>query len=399
MGYLQTKAHVSGLGASVGQAAGWGCSLRRAAACAAGSPVAAMNIREYRRVVPACPARGGTITTSRISTEIPRTTPVQLPRLPAASSATSRADRPHWCGSLSGRAAGEVGGKLALRAFRSDTSSTASTTGAVDTPLAQAARRVGSLPKSAVNLGVMVAFLGSLAEQFVTVDSAKWSGWSVWDILAHMPADNLRVYQDCLDHHPLWTAMLVTGATYYFADWTAQTCEGNKLMEFDAARLLRSTVLGLLVFGPLVQTYYQFQADLFHGWFPAEPWYSEVLKILMDQTCFCFTYNMLYYIGDGGLKGRPLGASLSEFRAVWWKLQTAGWKFWPFVGLFTHTVIPLQHKVLFVDMAEVVWVTYLSLTANAEKEASGRDAPPGESKPGEGGCPSEADMEKSGARV
>lgn len=164
--------------------------------------------------------------------------------------------------------------------------------------------------------------------------------------------------------------MLVTGATYYFGDWIAQTCQGCKVMEFDATRLLRATLLGLVIFGPLMETYYQFQADLFHGWFPSDPWYAEGLKVMMDQTAFCFTYNLLYYLGDGTLRGRPLTASLAEFKAVWWKLQTAGWKFWPFVGVFTHTVIPLEHKVLFVDLAEVLWVTYLSLNVNSESQAA-----------------------------
>jgi protein Mpv17 len=172
-------------------------------------------------------------------------------------------------------------------------------------------------------------------------------------------------------------AMAITGLTYFFADWIAQTCEGTTPMDFDAARIMRSTLVGTLVFGPMVHTYYQSQAHLFDALFPSAPWYSEALKIAMDQTMFCFTYNITYYLAMGALAGRPVRDTLGEFRAVWWRLQTAGWKFWPFVGLITHTVVPLKHKVLFVDIAEVCWVTYLSLTANAKKDRSCEDGATG----------------------
>lgn len=94
----------------------------------------------------------------------------------------------------------------------------------------------------------------------------------------------------------------------------------------------------------------------------------EAAKIAIDQTFYCFFYNMLYYVSTGMLKGHSLGRTLTDFKAAAWRLQKAGWRLWPFVGLITHTIIPTQHKVLFVDAVEVIWVTYLSLSANATRE-------------------------------
>jgi len=175
-------------------------------------------------------------------------------------------------------------------------------------------------------------------------------------------------YQECLEKHPLLTPMLITGATYYLADWIAQTYEGNALLEFNTARLLRSTLTGLLVLGPLAHTYYTQQDQLFDVYFPAGGYGVEAAKIAIDQTFYCFFYNMLYYVSTGMLKGHSLGRTLTDFKAAAWRLQKAGWRLWPFVGLITHTIIPTQHKVLFVDAVEVIWVTYLSLSANATRE-------------------------------
>lgn len=94
----------------------------------------------------------------------------------------------------------------------------------------------------------------------------------------------------------------------------------------------------------------------------------EAAKIFIDQTFYCFIYNMLYYVSTGMLKGHSLARTLSDFKDAAWRLQKAGWRLWPYVGLITHTIIPTQHKVLFVDAVEVVWVTYLSLSANATRE-------------------------------
>uniref|UniRef100_A0A061SIT4 Protein Mpv17 n=1 Tax=Tetraselmis sp. GSL018 TaxID=582737 RepID=A0A061SIT4_9CHLO len=221
------------------------------------------------------------------------------------------------------------------------------------------------IPKLWLNSAIIAAFLGSLLARFVTVDSVVWRGWTLWEIFSNIPTSNWSFYQECLEKEPLLTPMLITGATYWFADWIAQTYEGNALLDFNTERLLRSSVTGLLFLGPLAHFYYTVQDDIFAQIWPSSPWYSEVLKMLIDNTAYCFSYNFLYYLATGLLKGSSVRSILDDFGGAWWRLQKAGWRIWPYVGAITHTVIPTQHKVLFVDAIEVAWVTYLSLSANA----------------------------------
>lgn len=41
-------------------------------------------------------------------------------------------------------------------------------------------------------------------------------------------------------------------------------------------------------------------------------------------------------------------------------LTQAGWKLWPFAHLITYGVIPVEQRLLWVDMIELIWVTILS---------------------------------------
>ena len=89
--------------------------------------------------------------------------------------------------------------------------------------------------------------------------------------------------------------------------------------------------------------------------------------MLIDNTFYCFFYNFMYYLSQGLLKGKSPQSIVGDFKGAWWRLQKAGWRLWPFIGVITHTIIPTEHKVLFVDAIEIGWVTYLSLNANAKR--------------------------------
>lgn len=69
--------------------------------------------------------------------------------------------------------------------------------------------------------------------------------------------------------------------------------------------------------------------------------------------------------------------ALRDPRDVWedvktttWPALRSAWRFWPFVHTvsFSHAV-PLDLKLLWVDVMEVVWVTILSKVANEDKNA------------------------------
>jgi len=60
-------------------------------------------------------------------------------------------------------------------------------------------------------------------------------------------------------------------------------------------------------------------------------------------------------------------------------LITAGWKLWPLVGIVTYTLIPSEHRVLWIDAIEVFYSAILSTVANnpvpTEDVSKGKGAP------------------------
>ena len=67
-------------------------------------------------------------------------------------------------------------------------------------------------------------------------------------------------------------------------------------------------------------------------------------------------------------------------KATWWDLLKAGWRLWPLVHLFTYGIIPVQHRLLFVDAVELVWVSILSMYGQQQRQkmetaAEGTGAP------------------------
>ena len=45
-------------------------------------------------------------------------------------------------------------------------------------------------------------------------------------------------------------------------------------------------------------------------------------------------------------------------------VRQAGWKLWPFAHIVTYGVMPVEQRLLWVDMVELVWVTILSMIVN-----------------------------------
>ena len=128
---------------------------------------------------------------------------------------------------------------------------------------------------------------------------------------------------------------VISGTVYGLGDLTAQTYEGRSWREFDAARIIRSSLCGFIAHGPLSHFFYekmdrffiiskvrillgmqllcslevahlvgikdaysafhisvQCCVQYFEG---GDAWYAPLAKIAIDQTVFAATWNSLYY--------------------------------------------------------------------------------------------------------
>jgi len=229
----------------------------------------------------------------------------------------------------------------------------------------------------AANGGLIALVVCTLAFNALTVDSDISQGWTALEILRNAPQDNWAAYESSLETNPVLTKACISGLVYMLGDLSAQTYEGKGLDDLDRARTLRSGVAGFVGHGPLSHLWYLFCDDVFSGFdIPSIGIMSSeinetLLKVLVDQTLWSAFWNSIYYLLLGVMKLEDPRITIATIRDTWFTLLKTGWKLWPFAHLLTYGVIPLEHRLLWVDFVEIVWVTILSFignTARSEKE-------------------------------
>eukprot|EP00850_Spirogloea_muscicola_P008254 SM000043S15882 [mRNA] locus=s43:731545:733500:- [translate_table: standard] len=183
---------------------------------------------------------------------------------------------------------------------------------------------------------------------------------TVLDVLSSAPGDNWHGYEAMLATNPVLAKMMISGAVYALGDWCAQCVEGRPLLAFDRVRMLRSGLVGFCLHGSLSHFYYHFCEWLF----PFKDWWVVPVKVAFDQTVWSGIWNSIYFVVLASLRLEPPASTARELKATFLPMLVAGWKLWPFAHVITYGVIPLEQRLLWVDMVELVWVTILSTLAN-----------------------------------
>ena len=178
-----------------------------------------------------------------------------------------------------------------------------------------------------------------------------------------------------------WLQAVVSGTVYFLGDLIAQSLgEGRSIGDWDRLRALRSGLVGLLAHGPLSHCYYLALDSLCQHSPLADGngIATLVFKVGIDQTLWSLSWNALYCALLGLLKREEPADIARDVRATAWPLLKAGWRVWPLVHLITYGLLPVQHRLLFVDSVELAWVAVLSLTcaARSDEGAAAQPAAP-----------------------
>lgn len=171
-----------------------------------------------------------------------------------------------------------------------------------------------------------------------------------------------EAYQTAVKMNPIETKACISGVVYSLGDLIAQSYEGRDASEWDRGRVIRSGLCGLIAHGPLSHLYYVGLDTVFaqQDWIDVNSWVTPLVKVGIDQTAWSLFWNSTYYVLLGLMKAERPDVILSSVQQSWWDLLKAGWRLWPMVHLCTYGIIPVQHRLLFVDAVELAWVCILS---------------------------------------
>lgn len=172
-------------------------------------------------------------------------------------------------------------------------------------------------------------------------------------------------YSEILQEAPITTKAVTSAIVYTIGDILAQRSEGAK--RIDRLRVLRSLLAGGLGHGPLSHVWYNWSEQLFEylGWYT---WHSIPAKVLCDQLTWSPFWNNVYILMIGLMSFETLDAIWKDIRRTTVPLIVSGLKLWPAVDCVTYGLIPVRHRLLWVDMVEIAWVTILATQAAASKQ-------------------------------
>jgi len=210
--------------------------------------------------------------------------------------------------------------------------------------------------------------------QYSLMIDANWLV-EVVHVVARVPLGLLAAYGVAAANQPLLTKACTSGIAYFLGDLMAQVFEGRRRIEWlDLSRCTRNCVAGFVLHGPALHYWIQFLegpvASFLGG---GQEWWSICTKIALDQTIFAAVLNMAYALLLGLLSANPLDEVLRRARATLALSMLSSWCFWPFVHLITYSpFMPIDFKVLWNDVMEILWVAILSVIANDEKVKNGR---------------------------
>ena len=187
------------------------------------------------------------------------------------------------------------------------------------------------------------------------------------DLLARLPMDSIHSYEALVPTNPIFYKACTSGVAYTLGDFVSQIYQGRNLKSVDLARSARSGAAGFVGHGPLCHYWMVFMETYldFDG-----AWYGTGVKVLADQTVWSLYLNACYSFLIGTFALRDPREVWKDVQATSWPALRSSWRFWPFVHCisFSH-LVPLDLKLLWVDVMEIVWVTILSKVANDDKEA------------------------------
>jgi protein Mpv17 len=134
-------------------------------------------------------------------------------------------------------------------------------------------------------------------------------------------------------------------------------------MELDRMRILRNMIAGLIGHGPMSHFWYHtcdaFFADVLH----LTAWWAFIPKVLIDQTFWGPIWNNTYLLLIGLMKMERIDIIWEDVKKSTVPMVVSGLKLWPAAHLVTYGLIPIENRLLWVDIVEIVWVTVLSKQA------------------------------------
>uniref|UniRef100_A0A8C9PDA7 Peroxisomal membrane protein 2 n=1 Tax=Spermophilus dauricus TaxID=99837 RepID=A0A8C9PDA7_SPEDA len=151
-----------------------------------------------------------------------------------------------------------------------------------------------------------------------------------------------------------------SGALLALGNVLAQMIEKKRKKEdsqnLDVSGPLRYAVYGFFITGPLSHYFYL----LMDHWIPpGAPW-AGIRRLLLDRLVFAPAFLLLFFLVMNLLEGKDAETLATKMRSGFWPALRMNWQVWTPLQFVNINYVPLQFRVLFANLAALVWYVYLA---------------------------------------
>ncbi|KIO24411.1 hypothetical protein M407DRAFT_47674, partial [Tulasnella calospora MUT 4182] len=173
----------------------------------------------------------------------------------------------------------------------------------------------------------------------------------------------IKAYQNVLQRRPLITSAVSSFTLFAAGDVIAQqVVEKNGIKGHDWVRTTRLGLYGGLIFTPVVVPWYRIIDKVKFASRPA----SIAAKVALDQFIFAPFAVGLFFTATTLMEGKSLDDVKAKLHKSYTSTVKANWMlFIPFQTI-NMGFVPLQHRLLAVNVISLFWNTYLSLASAAD---------------------------------
>ncbi|XGW31622.1 hypothetical protein V3C99_010073 [Haemonchus contortus] len=180
----------------------------------------------------------------------------------------------------------------------------------------------------------------------------------------------LRLFQRSLNKRPLLTQVVATGVICGAGDACCQLVVERRNREtYDFLRTGRFFVLGSFFITPTLNRWFKVLEKV-----NGNPKLDPLKRVAIDQIAFAPVFNAIILFNLRLLEGVGIENSWKRMKEDWWTIYSTSLKIWPVVQLMNFYLIPLNMRVIVVQLVAFFWNTYLSYKTQVSTEQEERPA-------------------------
>ncbi|CAG8595277.1 12099_t:CDS:2, partial [Ambispora gerdemannii] len=149
-----------------------------------------------------------------------------------------------------------------------------------------------------------------------------------------------------------------TGLLFGAGDLIAQNIVEKDNDKYDFKRTVRMVAFGTIIAGPAIANWYRF-LDKFVT--IKNPNKALLARVAIDQAFFAPCFIAVFFGAQGVMEGKSRQAIMQKLKTAYPNALINNYRIWPAVQLINFRFVPLQHRLMVVNVVALGWNTYLSI--------------------------------------